>query len=711
MPKPELSAYAVDETPKPIAKPVRFSPLEAYALDPMKPQTAFGREEVASASLESAAESSQAVLENLGMIGATMLVPQAAIPAAMAKYGAAAKLVYQAGVRTGAAGLGRAAGTAAGQELKKAMAPQIAPTTPEEAWSQQWASAKEGALQQAVYGEAVLPGAAKLAAGTLQKIPEKGFFSEWDVVTKMRKKASLEAERAQEMMRLTEGAAKQAAMEQARNEAERIAMEIGEPLGKETARSQAAQLKTAIETGVNKAEKARYLALDKATAISLRPDGPGKVDTQPIVDRFVQLAKEIPVGSGFWADWTKLPRDVASPMNAALRQDAKIAKAATNVAKVAAANVMREAAAEAPALKTGAGGTLEDLVTSLNDLMRLKDAHGKAPVSVLLRARAAMSRAKADPETSDNLKSILDEMIPKYKDKKVGPVDQAINEGLAQINPNLIGEYSEARHFWHQSETMKRMVLYKIFQRTGDAKPLADAIGPRDPQAVTRVRVLLQDIGQEAQWPAIQRETFTNLILGRKGEVDLSGLSRRMDDWGSSTISQLTRAADGSRDAAMVARVDSLKNLSDHYRKLVQTEEPVVTSQRLQQIDGMLEALAGGSTWRDFLKTTGTYLVSPHVLSGAALGTVFGWKAALYGGATSAGLKQGADMVVRLAYDPVRLNNFVRHMDAFVKNGEATNLVNMARLVEAGMKGIPAAQAGAGELGRLLRSSHSPETQ
>ena len=258
---------------------------------------------------------------------------------------------------------------------------------------------------------------------------------------------------------------------------------------------------------------------------------------------------------------------------------------------------------------------------------------------------------------------------------------------------------------------MKRMVLYKIFQKSGDAAPLADAIGPRDPQSATRVRILLQDVGQEAQWPSVQREVFTNLILGRKGEVDLMGLNRRLDDWGSSTISQMTRAADGSRDATMVARVDSLRNLSDTYAKLIKTEDPVLTSRRLDQIDTMLDQLKGGSSFREAVKSAASYLVSPHVLAGITMGRVFGWGPALYGGVTSAALKEGGDAVVRLAYDPVRLNQFVQNMEAFVKTGEATKITNMARLAQAAMKSVPAVDAGAAEVRRLLQPSHSQSTQ
>jgi hypothetical protein len=255
------------------------------------------------------------------------------------------------------------------------------------------------------------------------------------------------------------------------------------------------------------------------------------------------------------------------------------------------------------------------------------------------------------------------------------------------------------------------MVLYKIFQKTGDAKPLADYIGPNDPQAVTRVRILLQDVGQEAQWPAIQKEVFTNLILGRDGNVDLMGLSRRLNQWGDSTISQLTRAGNGARDATMVARVDALKNLSNKYAKLNEAEEPILTSRRLDQIDVMLDKLSGGSSFRDAVKSAMGYMVSPHVLAGITLGRVFGWGPALYGGVASAGLKQGADAIIRLAYDPVRLNMFTKHMEAFVQNGDATAITNMARLADAALKSGPAAQAAGQGVTNLLRSSHSSETQ
>ena len=88
----------------------------------------------------------------------------------------------------------------------------------------------------------------------------------------------------------------------------------------------------------------------------------------------------------------------------------------------------------------------------MNDLSNAQAAHGEAPVSVLLRARAAMSRAKNDPATSDDLKGILNEMIPSLNTRKTGPVDQAIHEGLGQINPVLIGEFQEAKQYWHQAE-------------------------------------------------------------------------------------------------------------------------------------------------------------------------------------------------------------------------------------------------------------------
>lgn len=710
MPTPD--EYALDPLPKSISKPTSYAPQESYQLDPLKPQTAWGREEIAKQSMAEAAASGQAVLENLGMVGATMLVPQAAIPAAIAKYGPAARLVYQASLRTTASGIGRASMTAAGQELKRQMAPETAPSSPEMAWSEQWASAKEGALQQGVFGEIGMPAIVKGAAATVEALPKFKLVQGSKVVSRMAERVDLLGQQAAEMQRLTEGAAKQAAMAQARNDAEQIAADMGSLVSKETGKSQAGQLKTAIENSLNKTEKARYLALDKAAAVSMKPDGAGKVDTQPIVDRFVELAKQIPVGSGFWREWSKLPPDVATPLRAALAQDAKIAKGAADVEAAAMTEIAKKGGSETPRLMpAGASEAVKDLVTAMNDLANAQKAHGATPVSVLLRARAAMSRAKADPTASDDLVAILEEMIPRLNKRVVGPVDKAIGKGLYEINPVLSGEFEEARQYWHQAETMKRMVLYKIFQKNGDAQPLANYIGPNDPQAVTRVRVLLQDIGQEAQWPSVQREVFTNLILGRNGDVDLMGLSRRLDDWGSSTISQLTRAGTGARDAVMVSRVDSLRNLSEKYTKLMNTEEPVLTSRRLEQIDMMLKKLEGGDSFKDTMKSVLTYAVSPHVIAGASMGYVFGWKPALVGGITSAAAKSGADAMIRLAYDPVRLNRFVTSMEAFVKNGDATSITNMARLAEAAMKSVPAAKAMGGAFSQLLQSSHAPAEQ
>jgi len=696
------------------AQRMEFRPPETSSLDPNQPQTEFGREEVVRGSLEQAASASKDVLENMGMIGATLLVPQAAIPAAIAKYGPAAKLAYGAAVRTGAAGLGRAGGTAAGQELMRAANPAAAPATPQEAWSQQWVSAKEGMKQQGIWGEVAFPVAAKTAAVAMEKLPTLKAVQESKVAQGLRKKASLEAERAQEMARLVDGAAKSAAMEQARNEAEQIVSDIGPLISKETSQSQAGQLKVAIETKLNAAEKARYVALDDAAAVSMTKDGPGKVDTQPLVDRFVELAKKIPVGSGFWREWSKLPPDVAAPLRAALAQEAKIARATADVEAAAVSEVAKKGGAEAPRIMpAGASESVKDMVTALNELTTAQKAHGATPVSVLLRARAAMSRAKADPNTSDDLKAILDEMIPSLKLRKTGPVDQAIHEGLAQINPTLVGEFQEAKHFWHQGETMRRMVLYKIFQRNGDAKQLADYIGPNDPQAVTRVRVLLQDIGQEAQWPAIQRRVVESMVVGRKGEVDLMGLSRRMDDWGSSTLSQITRAPSGARDPEMVARMDALKNLSNKYKGLLEREDPVITSRRLEQIDKMLEKIETGGNWRDLAKSIGSYAVAPHVLAGAALGSVFGAGPALFGGSASAAAKVGVDRLVKLSLNPTRLNQFVQNMDAFVKTGSATAYVNMGRVANAAFASREALEQAneAGVFTRLLQRSHSEEQQ
>jgi hypothetical protein len=127
----------------------------------------------------------------------------------------------------------------------------------------------------------------------------------------------------------------------------------------------------------------------------------------------------------------------------------------------------------------------------------------------------------------------------------------------------------------------------------------------------------------------------------------------------------------------------------------------------------MLEKIETGGNWRDLAKSIGSYAVAPHVLAGAALGSVFGAGPALFGGSASAAAKVGVDRLVKLSLNPTRLNQFVQNMDAFVKTGSATAYVNMGRVANAAFASREALEQAneAGVFTRLLQRSHSEEQQ
>ena len=328
------------------------------------------------------------------------------------------------------------------------------------------------------------------------------------------------------------------------------------------------------------------------------------------------------------------------------------------------------------------------MATSLA-LKALKDAqkgYDEVPLGVTLMARGTASRALANPATSDELKGILREIMP--------DLDSMNRVGLAKLDPKLVGMYEEAKHFWHQSAVIEDQVLYKLFKTGNSVKPLADYIEENAPRNVERVRDVLRRTGDAEQyWPAVQRQKISEMLTGRNGELDLARLGQKLDDFGTS-MPRLLRDAEGKLDPGMQKRVAELRGLGDTYNRLMKKPTPEV-SQRLERLDAVLgskeaalkEAVAGGpSMVNNYLQ----YLTSPHVLAGAALGRVFGWGPAMFGGVASAAVGEGAGSaalkLVKLAENPVALAQFNRNLDLYVQTGKITNLLNLKRIWDAGQK-------------------------
>ena len=650
---------------------------------------------------------------DLAMVGATMLpgIREATAPlwvARLGRYAKVAEKLYPAATRVAAAGLGRATGTAAGQAAGIATGAEWAPQTAGQVVKEQATSGAIGAAQQATFGELVPNVITKAAHATItaESLPSK--LEAFGKVQRYRNVQAAEKEvaRAQEakatqMAKESAEAARIHAIDEARASSEKIVAEIGPKYGPNQMQDLSGRLNQEIKAGLEVERKAKYGLLDEIAFANKEAGSEVVSDGSKVVNKIIEIERRKPRGEGVFRLLT-LPEPGVTPITSAAKK---------TVSKIQEAETGLIAGGERAAVGD-ADEAMADVAQALKALKDAQKGYGEVPLGVSLMARGTASRALANSATSEELKGILREIMP--------DLDNMNRVGLAKLDPKLVGMYEEAKHFWHQSAVIEDRVLYKLFKDGRSVKPLADYIEENAPRNAERVRDVLRRTGDAEQyWPAVQRTKLSEMLMGRNGEVDLARLGQKLDDFGT-TLPRLLRDAEGKIDPAMQQRVAELRKLSDTYNKLME-KAPLEVSEKMQRLDAVLgrkeeelaAAIKGGpGATRNFLQ----YVTSPHVLSGIALGRVFGWGPAAFGGVASAAIGEmsgsAAVKLVKLAENPQALAQFTRQLEQYAQTGKATNLLNLKRIWDAGMKSHSTWEQAIADLGSsnfagMMEPSHS----